>query len=73
MRSFQYQKGDPQAHIFYETLEAAQAAVQQMRGFPLGGKEKRIRIDYADLDDETGSSSGNNAGGSGGGQSFNRR
>ncbi|TRY70154.1 hypothetical protein TCAL_06642 [Tigriopus californicus] len=51
IQKIDYQKASPQAHIFFETLEAAQAAVQEMRGFPLGGPDKRIRIDYADLDD----------------------
>ena len=32
----------------YEIVDAAQAAVQEMRGFPLGGPDKRLRIDYAD-------------------------
>lgn len=50
----EYQKGDSQAHIFYENMDAAQAAVQEMRGFPLGGPDKRLRIDYADLDVPTG-------------------
>jgi len=61
--SFQYRKGDTHAQIMYETLEAAQAAVQQMRGFPLGGRDKRIRIDYSDLDDESGEGGGGNSGG----------
>eukprot|EP00095_Tigriopus_kingsejongensis_P002298 snap_masked-scaffold1442_size41114-processed-gene-0.7 protein:Tk02298 transcript:snap_masked-scaffold1442_size41114-processed-gene-0.7-mRNA-1 annotation:"predicted protein" len=51
IQKIEYQKGNGHAHVFYETLEAAQAAVQEMRGFPLGGPDKRIRIDYSDLDD----------------------
>ena len=31
----------------YETVDAAQAAVQEMRGFPLGGPEKRLRVDFS--------------------------
>ena len=40
IKKIDYQKGDSQAHIFYESLDAAQAAVQEMRGFPLGGESK---------------------------------
>jgi len=54
IQKIEYQKGDSQAHIFYESMDAAQAAVQEMRGFPLGGPDKRLRIDYADLDVPTG-------------------
>ena len=39
-----------QAHVYYENIDAAQAAVQEMRGHPLGGPDKRLRIDFADLD-----------------------
>merc|ERR1719347_307781 len=53
-KKIEFQKGDTQAHIFYEVIDAAQAAVSEMRGFPLGGPDKRIRIDYADLDVPTG-------------------
>lgn len=51
IQKIEYHKGEPNANIYYETLEAAQAAVQEMRGFPLGGPDKRIRIDYSDLDE----------------------
>ena len=51
IQKIEYHKGDSNANIYYETLEAAQAAVQEMRGFPLGGPDKRIRIDYSDLDE----------------------
>lgn len=50
IKSIDYQKGDSEAHILYEMVDAAQAAVQEMRGFPLGGPEKRVRIDFADVD-----------------------
>ena len=63
IQKIEYHKGDHQAHIYYETLEAAQAAVGEMRGFPLGGPDKRIKIDYADLDD---GSTGRDGGGYGG-------
>ena len=50
IKKIDYHKGEPWAHIYYEMLDAAQAAVQEMRGFPLGGPEKRLRIDFADLE-----------------------
>ena len=50
IKRIDYRKGEPWAHIYYEVLDAAQAAVQEMRGFPLGGPDKRLRIDFADLD-----------------------
>ncbi len=34
----------------YEIVDAALAAVQEMRGFPLGGPDKRLRIDFADVE-----------------------
>ena len=48
IRKIEYAKGDAQSYIFYETIEAAKAAVAEMRGFPLGGQEFRIRVDFAD-------------------------
>ncbi len=50
IQKVEYHKGDPHAFIWYETLEAAQAAVGEMRGFPLGGQDRRIRIDYSDVE-----------------------
>lgn len=35
-------------------LDAAQAAVLEMRGFPLGGPDKRLRVDFADPECESG-------------------
>jgi RNA-binding protein 15 len=50
IKDIEYQTDDNQAHIYYENIDAAQAAVQEMRGHPLGGPDKRLRIDFADLD-----------------------
>jgi RNA-binding protein 15 len=50
IKKIEYAEGDTCAHVFYEMLDAAQTAVQEMRGFPLGGPEKRLRIDFADID-----------------------
>ncbi len=50
IKTIDYVKGDNFAHILYEMVDAAQAAVHEMRGFPLGGPDKRLRIDYSDID-----------------------
>jgi len=42
--------GDTEAFISYESIDAAQAAVNEMRGFALGGPDKRIRMDFADVE-----------------------
>ncbi|XP_067442248.1 putative RNA-binding protein 15B [Thunnus thynnus] len=47
IRKIDYVKGDSFAYIQYESLDAAQAACGQMRGFPLGGPERRLRVDFA--------------------------
>ncbi|XP_029455423.1 putative RNA-binding protein 15B [Rhinatrema bivittatum] len=47
IRIIDYVKGDNFAYIQYESLDAAQAACVQMRGFPLGGPERRLRVDFA--------------------------
>ncbi|KAM8868604.1 RNA-binding protein 15-like [Synchiropus picturatus] len=48
IRTIDYRKGDMWAYIQYESLDASQAACANMRGFPLGGSERRIRVDFAD-------------------------
>jgi len=45
-----YSSGMEEAFIQYESIDAAQAAVNEMRGFALGGSDKRIRMDFADVD-----------------------
>ncbi|XP_075168629.1 RNA-binding protein spenito [Haematobia irritans] len=49
IKKIEYQKGDTCAYIQYETVEAATAAVKEMRGFPLGGPERRLRTDFSEL------------------------
>ena len=49
IQKIEYDKGEEQACIQYETIDAATAAVSEMRGFPLGGPEKRLRMDFADV------------------------
>lgn len=48
IKKIEYTKGDTQAFIQYETIDAATAAVKEMRGFALGGPDKKLRIDFAD-------------------------
>lgn len=48
IRTIDYRKGHTWAYIQYESLDAAQAACTHMRGFPLGGPERRLRVDFAD-------------------------
>ena len=39
IKTIEYDDSSSQAYILYETVDAAQAAVQEMRGFPLGGRD----------------------------------
>ncbi|XP_078500922.1 RNA-binding protein 15 isoform X2 [Lissotriton helveticus] len=48
IRTIDYRKGDSWAYIQYESLDAASAACTHMRGFPLGGPDRRLRVDFAD-------------------------
>jgi hypothetical protein len=38
------------AHVEFDTVDAAIAAVERLRGYPLGGPDKRVRVDFVDLD-----------------------
>lgn len=49
IKKIEYQKGDTSAYILYESIEAAQAAVKEMRGFALGGPDRRLRVDFSDV------------------------
>uniref|UniRef100_A0A6P7FCJ9 RNA-binding protein spenito isoform X2 n=1 Tax=Diabrotica virgifera virgifera TaxID=50390 RepID=A0A6P7FCJ9_DIAVI len=49
IKKIDYVKGDNQALILYDSIDAATAAVKEMRGFPLGGPERRLRTDFADV------------------------
>ncbi|RWS07075.1 putative RNA-binding protein 15-like protein [Dinothrombium tinctorium] len=48
IRKIDFVKGDNHAYIQYDSIDAAQAACQEMRGNPLGGPDKRLRVDFAD-------------------------
>nr|NVI76388.1 spenito [Cucujiformia] len=49
IKKIDYVKGENQAYILYDSIDAAQAAVKEMRGFPLGGPDRRLRTDFADV------------------------
>ncbi|KAF7284361.1 hypothetical protein GWI33_022149 [Rhynchophorus ferrugineus] len=49
IKKIEYSKGDNQGYILYDSIDAAQAAVKEMRGFPLGGPDRRLRTDFADV------------------------
>ncbi|XP_043932836.1 RNA-binding protein 15 [Protopterus annectens] len=50
IRTIDYRKGDTWAYIQYESLDAAQAACAHMRGFPMGGSDRRLRVDFAETE-----------------------
>ncbi|KAJ0023169.1 hypothetical protein NQD34_003068 [Periophthalmus magnuspinnatus] len=50
IRTIDYRKGDAWAYIQYESLDAAQAAWTHMHGFPLGGPDRRLRVDFAEAE-----------------------
>lgn len=37
------------AYLLYDSIDAAKAACQEMRGYPLGGPDRRLRVDFADV------------------------
>jgi len=48
LSAVEYEPGDTEATLQYGSVEAASAAVAEMRGFPLGGPDHCIRLDYSD-------------------------
>ncbi|XP_055018189.1 RNA-binding protein 15-like [Boleophthalmus pectinirostris] len=50
IRTIDYRKGEAWAYIQYESLDAAQAAWTHMRSFPLGGPDRRLRVDFAEAE-----------------------
>jgi len=49
LRNVTFIKGDRHAFVEFESIDAASAAYTEMRGFPLGGPERKIKIDYAEI------------------------
>ena len=62
IKKIEYEKGDNQAYILYESLDAAQAAVKEMRGVALGGPDKKLRTDFAEVAPPPGQVAGNGSG-----------
>lgn len=48
IKKIEYIKGDSSAYIQFESIDAATAAVKEMRGVALGGTEYKLRTDFAD-------------------------
>ncbi|XKL64229.1 hypothetical protein PGB90_004315 [Kerria lacca] len=49
IKKIDYDKNENCAYILYDSIDAATSAVKEMRGFPLGGSEHKLRIDFADV------------------------
>lgn len=49
IKKIDYDKTENSAYILYDSIDAATAAVKEMRGFPLGGVEHKLRVDFADI------------------------
>jgi len=68
LRKIEYMKGNRHAYIEFESIDAANAAYSEMRGFPLGGPDRKIKIDYAEpnrsTNDDRNDSRNNNSRGS---------
>ena len=50
IRKIDFRRGDDSATILYETVDAAQAACNQMRGFLMPNAETRLRMDFVDAE-----------------------
>ena len=48
IHKIEWPHGKNYAYVVYDNVDAAQAALSEMRGFALGGKDKKIRCDFAD-------------------------
>ena len=44
----EWPQGKNFAYVLYDNVDAASAACQEMRGFPLGGPDRRLRVDFSD-------------------------
>lgn len=48
IRKIDFVKGNTHAYLQFDSIDAATAACQEMRGHALGGPDKRLRVDFAD-------------------------
>ncbi|KAK3102800.1 hypothetical protein FSP39_014003 [Pinctada imbricata] len=46
-------QGKNYAYVLYDNIDAAQVAINEMRGAPLGGNDRRLRVDFADVNHVT--------------------
>lgn len=42
-----FQKGNNYAYVLYDSLDASCVAAREMHGYPLGGPDRRLKIDFA--------------------------
>lgn len=49
IKKIDYDKDENCAYILYDSIDAATSAVKEMRGFPLGGSDHKLRVDFADV------------------------
>lgn len=69
----EWPRGKDYAYVLYDNLDAAQAACQEMRGAPLGGNDRRLRVDFADPNHIVSPERGENNGDRDGEQFFDHR
>lgn len=48
IEKIEWPQGKNYAYILFGSVDAAMSACNKMRGYPLGGNEKRIRVDFGD-------------------------
>ncbi|KAK7503454.1 hypothetical protein BaRGS_00005375 [Batillaria attramentaria] len=49
IQRIEWPPGKCYAYVLYDSIDAAKAACQEMRGCPLGGPDRRLRVDFADI------------------------
>ncbi|KAK7102032.1 RNA-binding protein spenito-like [Littorina saxatilis] len=49
IQRIEWPSGKAFAYVLYDSIDAAKAACQEMRGCPLGGPDRRLRVDFADI------------------------
>ena len=49
VKHVEWPAGQNYAYVVFECIEDAQSALTSLRGAPLGGQERRLRIDFADV------------------------
>lgn len=49
IQRIEWPPGKCYSYVLYDSIDAAKAACQEMRGCPLGGPDRRLRVDFADI------------------------